>query len=470
MIDLNEETLIGLLKQISEGDGASPFVLSSSREYALYINQNRAIPLVHDGLKDVQRVALWLLRNRAEKIKTVALSGMMAMERLYVHGETSANNAIGLLAAPYRNTVPLIEGLGQFGSRVNPGEDGIGAPRYTEVRRSKAAEAFLYADLDLIPLEDNYDGSNKKPSHFLPLIPTVLLNGVSGVGIGWSTNILPRSLKGLIQATQDALQGRKTLRGLDPHFERYDVTVKPLGPSQWEFSGKVIVENTSTVRVVELPPGLHLETFRERLIGLQDKGQIINFTDRSAERIDITIKFKRGSIHDWTEDTALDFLKLRERETERIVVVGWNKNSIVTYNNPEDVVREFVAWRLDWYKKRYEKRLSDTTYEREYWRAIATLFKAGFPKRLGSFSDRAAVEADVIAVTDKAKVRIDESQVDRIVSLPTYRWTVAFADEVRQKVADLDQQIAEYTNILASEDRRKAIYMSELESLKRLKL
>lgn len=77
-----------------------------------------------------------------------------------------------------------------------------------------------------MPLRENYDGSNREPVHFLPLIPTVLLNGVSGVAVGWSTEILPRSLKGLVQATLDALDGREELRGLEPFFARYDVAVR----------------------------------------------------------------------------------------------------------------------------------------------------------------------------------------------------------------------------------------------------
>ena len=183
-------------------NSSSDYILQTSREYALYVCSNRAIPAVSDGLKHGQRMALWILRNRAEKIKTFALAGLLGFEKLHLHGEKSATDAISLLAAPFKNNVCLIEGLGQFGSRIAPDGDGIGAPRYTEVRRSKAAEAFLYKDLDLVPLEDNYDGSNKQPLHFLPLIPIVLLNGVSGTAVGWSTDILPRSFKSLVEATR----------------------------------------------------------------------------------------------------------------------------------------------------------------------------------------------------------------------------------------------------------------------------
>lgn len=447
---------------------ASKYLIDSSRSYAIYVCGSRAIPFVPDGLKHGQRIALWLLARRAEKIKTVALGGMMASERLYVHGDVSANNAIGLLAAPFKNNCPLIEGLGQFGSRTQPVE-GIGAPRYTEVRRSKASEAFLYTDLDLVPLTENYDGSNMEPVHFLPLIPTVLLNGVSGVAVGWSTEILPRSLKGLVQATLDALDGAKVIRGLEPAFARYDVTVEPLGTNQWEFTGKAEIVDTSTVRITELPPGMAVENFRKRLIQMEEAETFVSFADRSAENIDITVKFKRGSIKDWTPKRVIEAFKLREKTTERIVVIDWSGDAIRTYADPAALVRDFVEWRLGWYTKRFEKLASDAEIERNYWLILKALFDAKFPTKLGKFENRAAVEAEITKVISRTKLGFEDGQMDRVCGLPTYRWTQEFEAEVVKRIAGLDSEIAEYTATLADPKRLKAVYRSEVEALKKLK-
>lgn len=447
---------------------SSKYLLDTSRDYAIYVCGSRAIPNVPDGLKHGQRIALWLLRNKAEKIKTVALGGMMAAERLYVHGDVSANNAIGLLAAPYKNNACLIEGLGQFGNRVAPVE-GIGAPRYTEVRRSKVAEAILYRDLDLVPLRDNYDGSNKEPIHFLPLIPTVLLNGIEGVAVGWSTSILRRSLKGLVQATMDALDGAKTIRGLEPYFERYDVRVKSLGPNQYEFSGKITIEDTSTAKVTELPPGLSVENFRKRLIQMEEAETISSFADRSTENIDITIRFKRGSLKGMTEANLLDMFKLREKTTERIVVIDWNGKSIRTYSDPAQLVRDFVAWRLNWYTTRFEKLRDDATHELNYWRVLRALFEGGFTKKLGTFANKAALQAEVTAIAGKSKLTLDDEQLDRVTNLPTYRWTKDFLDEVILRITNIETDIADYKATLASPDRLKAVYRSEVEELKKIK-
>ena len=465
---------------------SSKYLLDTSREYSVYVADTRGIPSVIDGLKTSQRIALWLLRNKAEKVKTVGLSGQMAAEKLYVHGDASANGAINLLAAPFKNNTPLIEGLGEFGSRIKP--DGIGAPRYTEVRRSKAAEAFLYGDLPNVPLTKNYDGSNMQPMHFLPHIPTVLLNGIIGVAVGFSTNILPHALKDIVQATLDVAQG-KTPKRLMPAWCSYNVDVKNIGPNQYEISGRVEIVNTSTIKVTELPPGLDLDDFRKRLIKMEDEDLIIDFDDNSAEKIDIEVRVKRGMLKGspastevidgkkvkiaaqpaWTEQKCIDFLKLKEKTTERIVVLDWDQKSIRTYDDPLDLVRDFVQFRLGVYVQRYQRLWDEANYELIYWKLIKALFESGFTKKLGGFANKSGVTEEVEAVAKKSKLKPDTSQVDRAVSLPTYRWAIDFKTDVEKRIAEIEASIKEYRLNLDKPERIKAIYISELEEIKKLK-
>ena len=77
---------------------SSDYVKGTSREYSIYVCSSRAIPNISDGLKDSQRKALWMLRNKAEKIKTVSLSGEMISEGIYLSGDMSASMAISMLA------------------------------------------------------------------------------------------------------------------------------------------------------------------------------------------------------------------------------------------------------------------------------------------------------------------------------------------------------------------------------------
>lgn len=444
---------------------ASDYINESSKDYSIYVAQSRAIPKVADGLKDGPRKALWLIKSKSEKIKTVSLAGEMISSGLYMHGDASASSSISMLAAPYVNNVPLLEGIGAFGTRVAPVE-GIGAPRYTYVKKSKAGEMLLYPDLDVVPMKENYDGSNWEPEHFLPLIPMVLLNGVEGLAVGWSTNILPRNLKKLITATQAALEGKEP-KGLEPSYDYLNIVVNPLEPNVWEFRGRAEVVDSSTALITELPPGLNLENFKKRLNKMEEEQKIYSYTDRSTDTINVQVKFKRGALKDWTENDLIEYFKLRERETERIVVIDWNGKSIRQYENPETLVKEFVVWRLNWYTKRYQQMLADDEYELRYWQGVKACFDDKLPGRLIKQTDKSAIMADVTNVT--ATIGLDTDQIDKIVSLPTYRWAQDFLGTVKENIARLTANIKEYKATLKSPAKIKEIYSSELEALKKLK-
>lgn len=444
---------------------SSSYILDTSREYSIYVCENRAIPKVADGLKDAQRKALWLIRNKAEKVKTVSLAGEMIQSGLYLHGDASAAGAVSMLAAPFVNNVPFLNGIGTFGTRTAP-VDGIGAPRYTYVKRGQALSQLMLTDLDIVPLKENYDGSTKEPVHFLPLIPTVLLNGISGIAVGWSTEILRRKFTDIVQASIDALDGKK-IKTLVPYYERFDINVSHLEGNTWNMSGRIEKIDSSTFRVTELPPDLSLSKFKERLNTMEEEDKINSYIDRSTKVIDIQIKMARGSIADWSEEKAIDYFKLKQKKTERIVVVDWNNTSIKQYDSAEDVVKSFVAWRLGWFTTRYEYLKAEANYALNFLYAIKACFDAKLPAKLSGFQNRGELETAIDKIT--AKIDLDKGQLDRLVSLPTYRWTADVYASNNVAIAEHEAKIAEYDTLLADPKKLKAVYKSELEALAKLK-
>ena len=444
---------------------SSDYILDTSREYSIYVCESRAIPKASDGLKDGQRKALWLMRSRAGSIKTVSLAGEMISSGLYLHGDKSASDTISLLAAPYCNNVPLLEGEGNFGTRVAPVE-GIGAPRYTYVKKNRASDHLIFQDLDIVPLKDNYDGSTKEPVTFLPIIPTILLNGISGIAVGWSTEILPRTLNDIITATIGALEGRR-FKKLKPKYDYLDLDVIDNKDGSWEFIGKVDIVNTSEVRITELPPDLTLDKFKKRLLQYEEAGRINDWTDRSTDAIDITVKFKRGSIKGWTEETAINFFKLKAKKTERIVVVDWDNKAIRQYESAEKLVEDFVEWRFNHYVLRYQKLLADTSYELKYWMGVKACFDANLPSQLLAKKDKAAVKAAIKKVT--SGIGLDDAQLEKITNLPTYRWAKDFLQYCKERIKELKGLEKEYQKLLRKPSLIRDIYKDEVLALKREK-
>lgn len=438
----------------------SEYILETSKDYSIYVAQNRAIPSVTDGLKDGQRKAMWLLRNKNEKIKTVSLAGELISSNLYLHGDASASSTISLLAAPFVNNVPLIEGIGAFGTRIAP-QSGIGAPRYTYVKKSKAASTLLYVDMNLLPMKENYDGSVMEPVTFLPLIPMVLLNGISGIAVGWSTDILPRSLNDLKKAVIDCLND-KPIKDVPPSYTYLNVNRKQLEDGAWEFTGKIEFVDTSTLRIVELPPETDFEKFKDKLDQMEENGTIVSYEDNSTKNIDILVKFKRGSLKDYNENDYLDLLKLKTRKTERIVVLDWNGKSIRQYSSSAQLIRDFVEWRFKYYVMRYEELLKEKSLELEYILALMDCYEQGLPNEALQLKNKKVIEERTKEITKKRK--IGDNEIEKIVMLPIYRWTKEYYEKLKKEEKDLMSEISYIEDLLKHPNKIKKIYIEEVNN------
>lgn len=446
----------------------SSYLLETSREYATYVLENRATPMITDGLKVSQRIALYLLRDQVKPTKTAGLVGQMMASNLYVHGDAAAADMIGRLAAPFLNNHPLIQGEGAFGTRVAP-FDGIGAPRYTEVRRSKFAEQHLYVDMEIGPLRENYDGSAYMAQTFLPRLPLILLNGVNGIAVGFANKILPRKLDDLRAAVLDVLKDGKTERPLVPHYELYNVSVvrDATNPKKWFISGKVQIKNSNTVVITEIPPGVPLDKVRERLIALEDAKRIETWTDNSTDHIDITVKMTRAALKDQTETSLIELFKLSISETENLTVLAPDGKTVREYQNVQDIVRDFVEWRLGLYLNRYQ-RLVGIEHDKALFERC---FLACFDRASREWSvveaisviesKRELVEMVETSILD-AGLELRKDIVDRIVGLPIFRWTQEGQDEARERLREAERLIDEYQSIIDSPNKRKKIYVKEI--------
>jgi len=441
----------------------SEYILSTSRDYSIYVCQNRGIPSVSDGLKDSQRKALFILKRVSGEIKTISLVGNLISSNLYLHSDSSAADMISLMAAPYANNITLMQGIGSFGTRVGPND--WGAPRYTYVQKSNYTEQLVYTDYDIIPMKENYDGSVLEPVHFLPLIPMVLLNGVSGIAVGWSTDILPHRLCDIVDATIAAIDGKKW-EPLKPCFEYLDCQVKTLSENSWEFTGKVRKDG-NVIWVEELPPDLSLEKFKARLNDMEDADAIANYVDRSTDHIKVEIKFKRGVIDKWSIDDCINYLKLRTKASQRLVVLDWDGTNIRQFANTTELITEFVKWRLGFYVKRYEKLIQDLTVDLNFNLALKLCYEQKLPEFLPKAADRAGVMTQVKNIVG-TRVVLTPEQYDRIVGLPSYRWAKNGYQEVVDRVRALEGEIAGYQKILSDPAAIKKIYKTEVAALKKL--
>ena len=153
----------------------------------------RSIPNIMDGLKPSQRKVLFSCFKRnltGKEIRVAQLAGYTSEQAAYHHGEASLQGTIINMAQTFigSNNIELLDPIGQFGTRILGGKDAA-QPRYIYTKLSKYSPS-IYNNKDF-PLHkyNNDDGLIVEPDYYTPIIPMILVNGCSGIGTGWSTEI-----------------------------------------------------------------------------------------------------------------------------------------------------------------------------------------------------------------------------------------------------------------------------------------
>ena len=171
-------------------------------DYSMSVIVSRALPDVRDGLKPVHRRVLFgmselgVFANRSYK-KSARIVGEV-LGKYHPHGDTSVYDAMVRMAQEWSLRYPLVEGQGNFGSVDG---DSPAAMRYTEARLRKIAEDSM-ADLDknTVDFQPNFDDTLEEPTVMPTRIPTLLINGTSGIAVGMATNMAPHNLTDSIDA------------------------------------------------------------------------------------------------------------------------------------------------------------------------------------------------------------------------------------------------------------------------------
>lgn len=171
-------------------------------DYAMSVIVGRALPDVRDGLKPVHRRVLYAMSelgndwNKPYKKSARVVGDVIG--KYHPHGDSAVYDTIVRMAQPFSMRYMLVDGQGNFGSVDG---DAPAAMRYTEVRMAKIAHEML-ADIDkeTVNFEANYDGSEHEPTVFPTRVPSLLVNGSSGIAVGMATNIPPHNLTEVINA------------------------------------------------------------------------------------------------------------------------------------------------------------------------------------------------------------------------------------------------------------------------------
>jgi DNA topoisomerase-2 len=347
---------------MSTSISAASFIDEELKLYSAHSNI-RGIPFLGDGMKQAQRKALWGFIARgenADKDTVERISSRCASETDYHHGVGSLESTIVSMAQSFAgsNNLPLIEGFGQFGNRLNR------KPASSRYIKAKLAKEFriLFRKEDDIILNHHYSNGDKiEPIFFIPVLPMNLINGAEGLGTGHATYIMPYNPEDIKDTIATILKGNRVHPGsLVPWFRGYTGTVeKDLVSSQITIRGKYVQEGNLMLRVIELPVGMQSDQYETYLYKLIDRGVIKNFVNQSDEDgFDFEISVPK-SFFEMSEEEIMVKLKLISKETENLTL--WDTSGVLRkYGSVEEIIEEFVVWRLDRYEDRRLALISKT--------------------------------------------------------------------------------------------------------------
>jgi len=189
---------IGIVKQVD----INTEVKRAYLDYAMSVIVARALPDVCDGLKPVQRRILYAmhdmgLRPDTSYKKSARIVGEV-LGKYHPHGDAAVYDAMARLAQDFSVRYPVVDGQGNFGSIDG---DAPAAMRYTEARMAAiATELLTDIEKDTVDWVDNFDGTLQEPALLPARLPSLLVNGSSGIAVGMSTNIPPHNLSEVVDA------------------------------------------------------------------------------------------------------------------------------------------------------------------------------------------------------------------------------------------------------------------------------
>ena len=435
----------------------SDIMNKEARDYSMYTIEDRALPNLIDGLKPSQRFFLYsVLRNARNGFTKVASVGGVVSEYGYHHAETSAQDTGAAMANTWNNNFPIIQGRGNFGSRV---VQESAAARYIYCMiHENYRKTFL--DEDMAP--KHWDPEHFPPRFYLPIIPTVLLNGVMGMAVAYATTILPHDPKSVIECVKDVLESGKCKEPLLKFPDFNGKIIPQEEPGKYMLEGLYSYDEKRKTKLIisEIPPKYDREKYIAVLDELTDKNLIVSYTADCRNGFKFEITLKRDLTVDMTDHSAvMKMFKLNQSVSQNITVIGPNRSptssDVRAYDSAKTLIADFVKHRLTYYPARIAKRISELEEKTRYANARIIFIQKVISDEI---NPRGKTRKQTLTTIE----RFDELKEfsEKLIGMNIYHIT---SDEVKKLEKDL--QVIEKELKYWKKTTPKAEYLKDLENI-----
>ncbi len=332
-------------------------------DYAMSVIVSRAIPAIEDGLKPVQRRILYSmylmgLKPGSQTKKSARVVGDV-IGKFHPHGDSAVYDAMVRMAQDFSLRYPLVFGQGNFGSIDG---DPPAAYRYTEARLMPIADELIEdIEKETVKFTPNFDNSLKEPDLLPGKLPSLILNGATGIAVGMATNIPPHNL-------------REVCDSIIAYIKNPDITIEELcdivtgpdfptggsvsgdmvelyktGKGRLVLRGKVSTEkvrNKEAIVITEIPYMLNKTSLVEQIANLIQNKKLKNISDLRDEsskgKIRIVIELKKGSSPNFIINSLYKYTRLQDTFNVNLLALVGGQPKIL---NLKKIVDEYVKYR-----------------------------------------------------------------------------------------------------------------------------
>src|SRR6187431_320309 len=453
-------------------------------EYAMSVIVSRALPDVRDGLKPVHRRVVYAMYDGGYRPdrgynKCSRVVGEV-MGQYHPHGDASIYDALVRLVQDWSLRYPLVQGQGNFGS---PGDDPAAAPRYTECRMAALAmEMVRDIDEETVDFVPNYDGKTAEPVILPARFPNLLVNGSAGIAVGMATNIPPHNLREVAAGAQWALEHPDATREelLEALLERIKGPDFPTGAQILGTRGIIDAYRTGrgsiTMRAVvaveeiqgrvclvvtELPYQVNPDNLAIKIADLAREGRITGIADirdetsgRTGQRLVIVLK--RDAVAKVVLNNLYKHTSLQENFGANMLAIV---DGVPRTLPLDGFITHWIDHQVEVIVRRTQFRLAKAEDRmhilRGYLKALDALDEVIALIRRSATADEA--RNGLITLLD-----VDSGQADEILALQLRRLAALERQKIIDEAAELELQIEDFKDILATPARQRTIIRDEL--------
>ena len=396
----------------------------------------RSIAHMCDGLKPSQRKSLFACfkKNLKEDMKVAQLAAYVSEKTSYHHGETSLADTIVKMAQDFMgsNNINFLEPSGQFGTRLQGGKDAS-QTRYIFTRLTKDARNFFHPSDDnvLNYLED--DGTMIEPEYYMPVLPTILINGTEGIGTGFSSNIPPFNPEDVKQNILSILKG-ENIKKMNPWYKNFKGTIvqDQEKDQTWIATGVWKQLANGKIHVTELPPGRWTQDFKEHLESLAENKTISDFKNNSTDQ---EVNFE---ITGYSGSSLVKDLKLSKAIHTSNMHLFHPQKGIKKYSSAEDILIDFIEVRIKFYKLRKKFLVEELENK-----LVEISNKARFVKMVTNDEIIIFKKKKDVLITEIQNLKfatVDE-KYDYLLNIKTYQYTQEEIDKLNNDLTSLSQEL-----------------------------